>query len=243
VLEQPQSKLATIRNWWIDELAHAGKEHLDASYVAAYERKAGYDPTEDLVSLKQHGLGSESVLVDLGAGTGGFALAAARICRHVIAVEVSPAMTALLRNRLQELEIGNVTVVDAGFLSYEHQGERPGFVFTRNALHHLPDFWKVIALARIRELLQPGGILRLGDLVFDFEPFEASEKIEAWLAGAVGDPSLGYTSAELAEHVRVEFSTYSWLLEAMLEKTKFDVLDRRFSRFVYGSYTCAARRT
>jgi len=83
--------------------------------------------------------------------------------------------------------------------------------------------------------------LRLRDLVFDIDPFEKDEKIEAWLAGAVDDPSLGYTSAELAEHVRVEFSTYSWLLDAMLERTKFDILERRLSRFVYRAYVCKAR--
>jgi len=26
--------------WWLDELAHAGQEHLDPTYVAGYEAKA-----------------------------------------------------------------------------------------------------------------------------------------------------------------------------------------------------------
>jgi hypothetical protein len=30
-------------SWWLDELAHAGDEHLDPAYVAGYETKAGYD--------------------------------------------------------------------------------------------------------------------------------------------------------------------------------------------------------
>ena len=28
--------------WMLDELAHAGPEHLDPEFVAGYERKAGY---------------------------------------------------------------------------------------------------------------------------------------------------------------------------------------------------------
>jgi len=44
------------------------------------------------------------------------------------------------------------------------------------------------------------------------------------------------------EHVRGEFSTYSWLLDAMLERTGFEILERSFRRSVYGTYTCRLRR-
>jgi ubiquinone/menaquinone biosynthesis C-methylase UbiE len=227
-----------MREWWLSEAAHAGQEHLQPSYVSGYERKAGFDPSDDLAVLRRHGFGSDSILIDLGAGTGVFAIAAARWCRRVIAVDVSPAMTAVLRARVDELGIDNLTVVESGFLSYQHRGEPPGFVFTRNALHQLPDFWKAIALERIRLLLPPGGVLRLRDLVYDFEPAESDQNIEAWLSGAVRDSSTGWTAEELAEHVRNEFSTYSWVLEIMLERTGFSVLERDFRKNVYGAYTC-----
>jgi len=231
-----------MRNWWLDELAHAGEEHLDADYVAGYETKAGYDPSDDVEALQQHGFGADSVVVDLGSGTGVFAIAAAAACRRVIAVDVSPAMTAALRARLAGLGVDNVTVVEGGYLSYEHEGERPGFVFSRNALHQVPDFWKGIALSRVARLLRPGGILRLRDLVFDFDPAEADEKIAAWMAGAVDDPAAGWTADELAEHVRTEYSTYSWLFEPLLERAGFTILDRHYRRSAYGTYTCALGR-
>ena len=60
--------------WRLDELAHAGQEHLDAAYVAGYEAKAGYDPADDLAVLRRHGLGAESTVIDFGAGTGRFLL-------------------------------------------------------------------------------------------------------------------------------------------------------------------------
>lgn len=76
----------------IDELAHAGPEHLDPAFVAGYDRKQGYpDPAEDLAVLAAHGLAGTSTVVDIGAGTGRFALAAARRFGHVTAVDVSPA--------------------------------------------------------------------------------------------------------------------------------------------------------
>jgi SAM-dependent methyltransferase len=226
-----------VARWWLDELAHAGPEHLDAAYVAGYDIKAGYDPTEDVALLAQHGLDFSSTIVDLGAGTGRFALAAAAQCGYVIAVDVSPAMTELIRERVSSLALDNVTVVDAGFLSYA--GDNPvEFVFTRNALHHLPDFWKGIALARIAAMLVPGGILRLRDLVFDFEPAQADERITPWLSGAVSDPARGWTAEELAEHVRSEFSTYSWLFEPMLERAGFEILEHEYERGAYGAFTC-----
>ena len=57
----------------------------------------------------------------------------------------------------------------------------------------------------------------------------------------MSDPALGWTASELAEHVRIEFSTYSWLLEAMLDRTGFEILDRDYRRHVYGAYTCRRR--
>ncbi len=230
-----------MANWWLDELANAGREHLDPTYVSGYEVKAGYDPSEDLDILSRHGLGADSTIIDFGAGTGRFAVAAAAVCGHVIAVDVSPPMTALLRNRVAALRLDNVTVIDAGFLTYEHAGDPAAFVFSRNALHQIPDFWKGIALARIAAMMAAGGILRVHDLVFDFDPSEAGERIPAWMAGAVDDSAAGWTADELAEHVRIEHSTYSWLFEPMLERTGFEILEHAYIRGAYGAFTCRRR--
>ncbi|MBI5087463.1 MAG: class I SAM-dependent methyltransferase [Actinobacteria bacterium] len=228
-------------DWWLDELAHAGHEHLDEAYVAGYEAKAGYDPADDLDALRRHGFGAGSTVVDLGAGTGRFTVDAARECRAVVAVDVSPPMVAALRERVDRLGLANVTVVQAGFLSYEHAGPPAPYVFSRNALHQIPDFWKGIALARIAGMMESGGILRLKDLVFDFEPSDAAQRIPEWMDGAVDDPARGWTAAELAEHVRIEFSTYSWVFEPMLERVGFEILERDYVRRAYGTYTCRKR--
>jgi SAM-dependent methyltransferase len=237
----PTGNAGPVTQWWLDELAYAGEEHLDPDYVASYDRKAGFDPTDDLDALVRYGLGPDSTVVDLGSGTGVFSIAAAPLCRQVMAVDVSPPMCDALRTRVDELGIENITVVRAGFLSYQHRDPPADFVFSRNALHQLPDFWKGIALQRIASLLRPDGILRLRDLVFDFDPVDADERITAWMSGAVPDATAGWTADELAHHVRKEFSTYSWLLDAMLRRTGFEILDRQFRRSAYGVYTCRNR--
>ena len=60
-----------------------------------------------------------------------------------------------------------------------------------NALHQLPDLWKVLALDGIAKLLRPGGVLRLRDLIFDFQPAEAEAVFDAWLVGSAEGPDPG----------------------------------------------------
>jgi ubiquinone/menaquinone biosynthesis C-methylase UbiE len=226
-------------SWIIDELAHAGPEHLDPAFIEGYDHKQGYpDPAEDLAAFAAQGLDANSVVVDLGAGTGQFALAAARRFRLVTAVDVSPAMLAALRERAAAAGLANLVCVQAGFMSYQHAGPPADGVHTRNALHQIPDFFKALALERIARMLRPGGVLRLQDLIYDFGPAEASAVFQGWFDHAAADPAEGYTAGDYAEHVRTEFSTYRWLLEPMLAATGFEVVSADFSGRLYGAYTC-----
>lgn len=225
--------------WWLDEAAHAGGEHLDAAYVAGYDRKAGTDPDALVQVLLDLGLDAAGTLVDLGAGTGALAAAASPHCRRVVAVDVSQAMLAAARARADRLGLRNVEFVRAGLLTYEHAGDPADLVYSRNALHHLPDFWKGVALCRVAGMLRPGGVLRLHDLVYGFGPEEAGTAIEAWLAGAAASAEDGWTRAELETHVRTEHSTYDWLLRPLLERAGFEIREATGSRSrTYAAYTC-----
>jgi SAM-dependent methyltransferase len=138
-------------------------------------------------------------------------------------------MLRALRAKLTARGLENVEVVQAGFLSYEHRHAEADFVYSRFALHHLPDFWKVMALDRLRGILRPGGVLRLSDVVYDFAPSEAEERIEAWCATGGETVEENWSRAELEEHVRDEHSTFTWLLEAMIERCGFEVEDAQHS--------------
>ena len=93
-------------------------------------------------------------------------------------------MLAPLREKLDRGDVRNVETVNAGFLTYEHEGAAADVVYSRFALHHLPDFWQAIALRRMAEMLRPGGVLRLSDVVYSFEPTDAEQCIEAWITGS-----------------------------------------------------------
>jgi SAM-dependent methyltransferase len=222
-----------VSGWLLDERAHAGQEHLEAGYVAKYDAKTQLDLEAALGRLRGHGLGPDTVLVDVGCGTGLLAVAAAFEAQRVVGVDPSPAMLEVARRRSDAVEW-----VEAGFLTYEHEGDPPQLVHSRNALHHLPDFWKGIALARLTDLLSPGGVLVLSDLVYDFEPAEADRRIEEWLAGAAATPAEGWTRGELEAHVRDEHSTFAWLLEALLEHAGFETLERDVRAGIYATYVC-----
>ncbi len=228
--------------WILEEEAHAGPEHLDPAYAAAYDAKAATDPTGDISLLRDLGLDAGSTVLDLGAGTGTFALAAAPHCARVVAVDISAPMLERLEAKARESGIDNIETVRAGFLTWEHHGSPADFAYSRNALHHLPDFWKAVALERLAGVLAPGGLFLLRDVVYSFGPGQAEEAIEAWLADAAPRPEEGWTRAELAEHVRSEHSTFSWLLEPILERAGFEIRERelRDSR-TYAAYLCARR--
>jgi SAM-dependent methyltransferase len=227
--------------WTIDERAFAGTEHLEPDFVAGFDRKQGNpDPEEDLAALSANGVQRTSTVVDLGAGTGQFALAAARQFKSVIAVDVSALMVRFLRERAAAEGLDNLHCVEAGFLTFECD-EPVAAVFTRNALHHLPDFWKAAALDRIAGMLSPDGVLRLRDLIYDFQPPEAATVFADWLARASQDPEVGYTADDLARHIRTEFSTFRWLLEPMLDAAGFDIVAASFPSRVFGAYTCLRR--
>ena len=218
-----------VPGWMLDEVSSAGRENLDREHVARYDAKEDAGTEAEVRLLERLGLNAESTVLDLGAGTGQFTLAVAPLCRRVIAVDVSPPMLARLDTKVRDLGITNVACVEAGFLTYAHAGDPVDFAYSRLALHHLPDFWKAIALVRVNRLLRPGGILRLWDVVYGFDPGDASERLEAWCATGEADVDTSWTRPELEEHVRDEHSTFTWLLEAMITKTGFAIEDASYS--------------
>jgi FkbM family methyltransferase len=231
-------------SWWLDERAHAGREHFDEQHARRYDAKMDAQAADEIRLLQEAGaLDRTCSVVDIGAGSGQFALAAAPVCGRVIAVDVSPVMLARLAENVARRAVRNVEAVRAGFLTYRHEGEPADVVYSRFALHHLPDFWKAIALGRIADMLRPAGVLRLSDVVYGFEATEAERRIEAWITETMtADVERGWTRAELAEHVRDEHSTFTWLLEPMIERAGFDMIDASYSASgVFAKYLCRRR--
>ena len=215
--------------WLLDEVAFAGRENLDAVHVARYDSIEDAAPDDEVALLTTLGLRPDSVVVDIGTGTGQFALAVAPFCDRVVAVDVSPAMLSALTAKIDRVGVRNVDVVAAGFLTYEHSGRPADVVYSRYALHHIPDFWKGVALTRLRAALRPGGVLRIWDVVYHFDPAEAPDRLEAWCATAGPSGSGGWSRDDLEEHVRDEHSTYTWVFEALAQRAGFHIEQSEYS--------------
>jgi hypothetical protein len=129
--------------------------------------------------------------------------------------------------------------VPGGYLTYEHTGDPADFVYTRHALHQLPDFWKAIALTRIAAVLRRGGVLVVRDLFLSCPISEVHDVVEAWLAHASNQPGVGWSRAELETHLREEHSTFTWLFEPMLRQAGFAIREATYSDSrIYADYTC-----
>ncbi|MDP8927012.1 MAG: class I SAM-dependent methyltransferase [Actinomycetota bacterium] len=227
--------------WLLDELGHAGRENLDPVHVANYDEKEDAKATEEVRLLAAAGvLTDDATVIDLGAGTGQFTLAVAPRCARVVAVDVSPVMLKHLHRKVGQTPLGNVECVHAGFLSYEHQGRAADLIYSRLALHHLPDAWKAVALCRMADMLHPGGALRLSDVVYGFAPQSAGEHFDAWMQQyPVTDPDGGWTRADVAEHIRDEHSTFTWLLEPMIERAGFQISEAHTDAAgIFAHYLC-----
>lgn len=213
-------------SWLLVEEDHAGREHFDVEHARRYDSKEDAHAAEEIALLTSLGVaGPGCRVVEFGTGTGQFALAAAAVCDEVIAVDVSPVMLEQLREKISAGPPANLVIERAGFLSYQHTGAPADAVYSRLALHHLPDFWKALALTRVADILRPGGVLRLWDVVYGFPPRDASQKIESAISHYTAtDPDDGWTRAELAEHIRDEHSTFTWLLEPMIEHAGLEIL-------------------
>ena len=117
--------------WIPDELQYAGRENLDPDHAANYDAKDDAGAAAELAILGARGIGADSTVVDLGTGTGQFAVEASSAVKRVIAVDVSPVMLDRLRAKLESLGITNVECRFAGFLTYFHDGPPADLVYSR----------------------------------------------------------------------------------------------------------------
>ena len=207
-----------------DEAAHAGPEHLDRAYVVGYDRKAATDPAPDVQALRDAGVGASSVVVDLGAGTGTFAAAMAPHCREVVAVDVSVPMLDAARARFAHLGLHYVRCVEAGFLTYRARRARSSMPCTR--------------VTRCTTFPTPGRCSRspasprcsrragcCGSAISCTRSSRATPRQCSSVGSRARAPTsdVGWTRAELEEHVRTEYSAFSWVLEPMLTRCGFEV--------------------
>jgi ubiquinone/menaquinone biosynthesis C-methylase UbiE len=224
--------------WYYDDRQQIGVDFENIAQVATYDRDQGSNAAEEEALLHRLALRAGSRVIDLGAGTGSFAIEAAKAGAYVYVVDVSRSMLAYTAQKASTAHLNTIEFHHGGFLTYEHQAAPVDAIITRFALHHLPDFWKMVAFQRMVAMLKHDGILYLRDTVFSFEPAAYREHIDAWITRMAKEPETGFVAADFETHVRDEYSTFGWILEGMLTRTGFTIEEATYPSTEYAEYVC-----
>jgi len=223
-----------------DEAAMAGVDFTDPKTAEKYDEDMGSWRDirgENEEALRMLAPPAGGVMMELDAGTCELSLMAARRCRHVHAVDVSAAMLAVGRRKAERAGVKNITFHAAGFLGFELSPASVDAAASHIALHHLPDFWKFVALRRVARALRPGGRFLLKDVVFTLdgaEPEAWAEQAVEGFARAVG-PVFG---ERFANHVKREYSTFEWIMQGLLERAGFRVVEQDRPAPILKRYVC-----
>jgi ubiquinone/menaquinone biosynthesis C-methylase UbiE len=232
------SGMRSITNWQYNEIEQVGMGYADIAEVERYDarhrrfrdvEKENNDILQDLSIQKNH------VVADFGAGTGAFAIQAARRCKKVYAIDVSQAMLSFAEKKAQETDLANIVFCHQGFLTYSHESDPVDAVVSKLALHHLPDFWKAAALRNINGMMKVGSKFLLVDVVFSEE--NRRENISGWIAKmeSIGGKEL---AREIEMHIREEYSTFTWIMEGLLKRAGFAIDRKEYQEGVLARYVC-----
>jgi putative AdoMet-dependent methyltransferase len=127
--------------WYFDESKMAGIDFEDIAQVEAFDcKQTSSTPEKEQALVKRLGISSGHTAIDLGAGTGTFAIQASLQGASVHAIDISQSMLAYAQQKARKMGVTTINFHRAGFLTYEHNDNLADFVITKAALHILPDF-------------------------------------------------------------------------------------------------------
>jgi SAM-dependent methyltransferase len=225
-----------LSDWYYNDLKHVGVDFADSAQVETYDARQRSTDQAAAELLDEIGLKQSQVFADFGCGTGVLACQAALKGCQVHAVDISEQMLLATRKRSIALGAQGIATQQAGFLSFTLPPASLDCATTQYALHHLNDFWKLIALQRIHAAIRPGATFMLRDVIYSCQPTDLKETVDAWLKWM--QEERGYSRNENVTHVRDEHSTFTWVMEGLLERAGFQILEARFARGVYATYIC-----
>jgi ubiquinone/menaquinone biosynthesis C-methylase UbiE len=161
-----------LPEWYYDEFIQTGTDYSDKEEIHRYDRKMQKirninDEIQTMRTLID--LRPEDRVLEIGRGTGEFSIELSRHCKQVVALDVSEGMLEFAREKAKLRSRNNIEFIKGGFLTFEPGDEPFDAVVTQLALHHLPDFWKHIALKRINSMLKVSGRFYLRDVIYSLE--------------------------------------------------------------------------
>ena len=148
------------RDWYYNERNRMG---IGPAVASIYDSHDDAD-LRARAALKMLGVQRGWRIADIGCGKGVLATEAALMGAEVDAIDISPAMLALAEIYARD-RTAPVRTQSAGLLSFAYRPESYDLIVSEFTLHHLPDFWKAVAMSRIYRALKPGATFYLRDIV------------------------------------------------------------------------------
>lgn len=226
--------------WQFNESIQVGASYKDIERVRRYDvdmQKFRDYSKEARSIICKFNICKNDIIVEFGCGTGALTVELAKTCRHIYAVDVSQPMLSILKEKSRIDNLDNISCVNDGFLSYIHKTEPADVIVSKAALHHLPDFWKIVALDRINKMMKNGGRLFLSDVVFSFNSNDYSKEIEGFI-NSIKSLSSDNLYNDSIMHIREEFSTYDWIIDEMLERAGFKIENKYIKSKTNIDYYC-----
>jgi len=217
------------RDWYYSERRRIG---LDRAVAAIDDRREDSDRSAR-AALTMLGVQRGWRVADIGCGNGVLALEAAASGAEVDAIDISPALLALAQLQARDRRVA-LRFQSAGLLSFAYQPDCYDLIVSEFTLHHLPDFWKAVALKRIFRALKPGASFYLRDIVYVSMPDGLERDIEAWADFNIKNH--GFSRDSVISHMRDEYSTFGWVIERMLTETGFVLVSADYHAPLHGTY-------
>ncbi len=233
-----------MKDWFYNEFNHVGIDYSQKNtaiiYDAQMESFRDYaNEAEQFIEKLNVDTPEELSAVDIGCGTGAFAVHAAKYLKKVHAVDVSEEMLNIARSKAKSLKIYNIEFHHSGFLQFQAD-EEVDVVFSKWAFHHLPDYWKQAALFNINKMLKIGGLFLLTDIVFKFD-LEFENNTDNLLCKLSEKFDRSFIE-ETKTHIREEYSTFDWILHGLIERAGFTIERMDASDFLASEYFCRKSR-
>jgi ubiquinone/menaquinone biosynthesis C-methylase UbiE len=229
-----------LPEWYYDEFIQTGTDYSDKEEIQRYDRKMQKirnikDEAETMRRLIDLQAGDR--VLEIGCATGEFSIELSRHCKEVIAVDISDGMLEFAREKAKSGHRKNIRFIKGGFLTFEPGDEPFDAVVTQLALHHLPDFWKLIALKRINSMLKVSGRFYLRDVIYsseisDFDLFFSK------LLQSIPEEVKDEMTHEYILHIKEEFSTFDWVIEGLIEKAGFRIEEAFYDNGFIATYLC-----
>src|ERR1700749_5333070 len=217
------------RDWYYNQRGRIG---LDTAVASIYDRHDDSD-RRAREALKMLGVQKGWRVADIGCGNGVLATEAALMGAEVDAVDISPAMLALAKVYAGDRR-ACIRTQSAGLLSFAHRPNSYDLIVSEFTLHHLPDFWKAVAMSRIFGALKPGANFYLRDIVFVSTPDGSERDVDQWADFSIKNHDFDRDSVVI--HMRDEYSTFGWVIERMLADAGFTLTSVDYHAPLHGTY-------